>query len=114
MKFPRIAEAVGKIVDENGGNKAAAARLLQTNATSISHWLSGERYPSSPESIAVIAKHSGKSIDWLMFGKNVIPSPVDLSVLNDEEKRVWDLLQTLPPEKRKKAYALLELVLSDD
>lgn len=50
---------------DHGGNKAAVARVLNTDATSVAQWLSGSRFPSKPSTLAAIARASGCDLAWL-------------------------------------------------
>lgn len=112
MKFPRIAEAVAKILADHDGNKAAAARALRTNATSISQWLSGERFPSKPKSIAAISKHSGMTVDWLA-GNDIKPIAGTVEILSPAQRALWDRIQGQTDAKTEKLIAVVELFLSE-
>ena len=65
LKFPKIAEAIGHLLDQCNGNKAEVARLLGTNATNIFQWATGDRAPTI-ENLLRIAKAVGKSPGYLI------------------------------------------------
>ena len=65
MKYPRLVQALEDIMGKYGNNKAAVARKLGTNASSIQYYLEGNRAPGLVM-LAQIAHEVGKTVEDLM------------------------------------------------
>lgn len=121
IKYPNIAKAMSVIMDQHGGNKAAVARALRSNATSVGYWLTGDRLPVKPGHLAMIAKESGKTIAWLMGGGDTdddttpqpAPDAIDVRTLSPAQKAVWDRILNLPDDKLEKVLGVVELFWSE-
>lgn len=65
VRFPKIAEAIKTLLEQNDGNRSEVGRILKTNTTNIFQWATGEREPSI-ENLVKIAKAVNKTPGYLM------------------------------------------------
>lgn len=118
--FPRVRALLQEEVRRLDSVNQVALRTGLTNNT-VGKYLEGISEPQQDtlEKLSIYFKRPvawlrGDTDDATMQQTNPNSSLVDLVSLTPEQRKGWDLLQQLPPEKQKKAMRLLELVLSDE
>ena len=89
-----------------GTTQVEIAKLLGVRQSTVSYWKTGPTQPERPTA-ELIAKLTGVSLDWLYTGRGAMyPSEP-----TDEVRELWDKLDELDPETRKKALLILRALI---
>lgn len=93
-----IAERLGKIVDQLGGNVAAGSLLGVSEAT-IRKWRNAETEPRFSDAVR-LAYQGGHTADWLFTGRSRSEYDLDLTLLREIMEAVETVAPALPPPEK--------------
>lgn len=116
--YPRVRELLQQEVKKFQSVNQVALKTGLTNNT-IGKYMDGISEPQT-ETLEKLSQYFKKPVAWLRGDDDVEAihgvnhESALLSSLSIEQREAWDLLQQLPPVRRKKAVSLLKLLLSDE
>lgn len=118
-----ILERLYALMRERGVNGKQVSETLHLSNSAFTDWKKGRAKPGV-ENLSKLAEYFGVSLDYLVFGKETVPTPevipesnerisvnsLDDSSLFDEELRIK--LRRLPPEYQGKVMAYIDGMLA--
>ncbi|EAU5333821.1 helix-turn-helix domain-containing protein [Salmonella enterica] len=100
-----IKERLREAMDTKGLTIKALSDLSKIPYRSLQNYLRGEREPNA-EALVALSTHLGISIDWLLTGREQIPSEEIIAVptqhqFSQSDLKMLELLNQLDPEVRR-------------